>query len=121
MGGLLSTQDISLPTLNIGFHVLIFLRRKLCTPNFALKQARNVTPNIEGGDRYLDVLAAYKCIFSCKCMLSCIPSTLTAQVDRLLAIPHRNGQPMAQKMRTGLIYPRALVLGKNILKRVVLI
>ena len=42
------------------------------------------------------------------------PPTLTAQVDRPLAVLHQNGQPVAQKMRTGLLYLQPLVLGKNI-------
>ena len=100
----LSTLDISISSFNIGSHVLIFLRRKLCTPNFVLKQARKVTPNIEGGDRYLMVLASYNCMLSCKCMLSCIPPTLTAQVDRLLGVSRQNGRPVAHKMRNNCCY-----------------
>ena len=42
-------------------------------------------------------------------------STLTAQVDRVVAVLHQNDQPVAQNMRTGLLYTRVSVLGKNIL------
>ena len=52
------------------------------------------------------------------------PPTLTARVNRVLAILYQSGQPVAQKMHTGLPYLKLLVLGKiiwifcNELKRV---
>ena len=41
------------------------------------------------------------------------PPTLTARVDRVLAVLHQNIRPVAQKMRTGLLYFNLFVLGKN--------
>ena len=38
------------------------------------------------------------------------PPTLTAWVDRVLAVLHQNNRPVAQKMRTGLLYLKLLVL-----------
>ena len=40
----------------------------------------------------------YRTIFDHK------PPTLTAWVDRVLAVLHQNRQPVAQQMRTGLLY-----------------
>ena len=42
------------------------------------------------------------------------PPTLTARVDRVLAVLHQNNRPVAQKMRTGLLYLELFVFGKII-------
>ena len=48
------------------------------------------------------------------------PPTLTARLDRLLAVFYGQGRPVAQKMRTGLLYTRTVVLGNRVSKRLFL-
>ena len=49
------------------------------------------------------------------------PPTLTAHVDRVLADLDQNDQPVAQKMRTGVLYFELLVFRQNRSTLVVLI
>ena len=45
----------------------------------------------------------------------CQTPTLAARVDRLEEVLSQNDRPVAEKMRTGLLYLELLVLGKNML------